>query len=76
MWLEWVYMYMYLSKVTIQVIYSTRNTHVQWASCQVYASLCVRMAINDIPDSDGHIRTYMYVRMTITRIDPSFRTSR
>ena len=40
----------------------TRNTHVQWASHQVYASptrpvqLYVRMSINDIPDCD---RTYI-----------------
>ena len=39
----------------------TRNTHAQWASCQVYASpirlaqLCTHMSINDIPDRDRHI---------------------
>ena len=39
----------------------TRNTHAQWISCQVYASLtqpaqlCARMSINNIPDCDGHV---------------------
>ena len=30
------------------------------------SQLCLLMSINDIPDSDGHVRTY---------IDPSFRAS-
>ena len=41
----------------------SRNTHVQWASRQVYASpthpaqLCARMSINDISDHDKHVCT-------------------
>ena len=44
------------------VIHVTRNTHVQWASCQVYAhltwldQLCTHMSINDIPDC---VHTYI-----------------
>ena len=40
--------------------------HVQWASYQVYAfltrpaQLCMRMSINDIPDRDGHVHTYIH----------------
>ena len=46
-------------------VYNTRNTHEQWVLCQVYASptrpvqLCVHMSINDIPDCDGHVGTYI-----------------
>ena len=55
----------------------TRNAHAQWASHQVYTSLmrpaqlCMCMSINDIPDRDGHVHSY--IRTYIMRIDHSFR---
>ena len=53
-------------------LYMTRNMHSQRASRQYYyahahkptctciAQLCVRMSINDIPDHDGHVHTYVH----------------
>ena len=44
----------------------TRNMHAQWASHQFHASpmrpaqLCACMSINDIPDRDGHVHTYIH----------------
>ena len=44
------------------------------ACAYMYPHLCTHMSINDIPDRDGHVHTY--VRTYIMRIDPSFRASR
>ena len=40
-------------------------THSQWASRQYYyahviVQMCVRISINDIPDRDGHVHTYVH----------------
>ena len=46
----------------------TRNTHSQWASRQYYyahahkriVQMCACISINDIPDCDGHVHTYVH----------------
>ena len=49
----------------------TRNMHVQWASRQVFASptwpaqLCTHMSINNIPDRDRQVYTYIMRKIPI-----------
>ena len=57
-----------LHKFDKEYNYYTRNTHSQRASRQYYyththkciTQLCARMSINNIPDRDGHVHTYVH----------------